>query len=376
MTNIARAGCLATTIIVWFGVCIEGGPKSSGISYKVLSPVTQDNLTVFPVVTESTFDTHSFLTLDEGLRSGSVVVAEEGGTPGLVRPHPPRDGSPEVWEEHPYPQHPRRGAEVNRLMLTNNSDRPLILLAGEIVMGGKQDRVVGKDRLIPARSEPIDLSVFCVEPHRWVGSTALFGGAGFAMAQPSVRLKAMADKDQQAVWDEVARSKKFVADAVSAPAAQAIAGTSSYAKTLENREVQYRMNAVAGPIERSYDKLMHELRAQNAVGAVVAVNGEIVWADIFASGSLLEKYWPKLVRSYAAEAVSAWPGRTKWGAAVPSAGAAQAFLDDFDARRESVESEPGVYRNTEMVGRDFDAFVLTSLLPGTGFNVHIAKMRR
>ena len=376
MTNIARAGCLATTIIVWFGVCIEGGPKSSGISYKVLSPVTQDNLTVFPVVTESTFDTHSFLTLDEGLRSGSVVVAEEGGTPGLVRPHPPRDGSPEVWEEHPYPQHPRRGAEVNRLMLTNNSDRPLILLAGEIVMGGKQDRVVGKDRLIPARSEPIDLSVFCVEPHRWVGSTALFGGAGFAMAQPSVRLKAMADKDQQAVWDEVARSKKFVADAVSAPAAQAIAGTSSYAKTLENREVQYRMNAVAGPIERSYDKLMHELRAQNAVGAVVAINGEIVWADIFASGSLLEKYWPKLVRSYAAEAVSAWPGRTKWGAAVPSAGAAQAFLDDFDARRESVESEPGVYRNTEMVGRDFDAFVLTSLLPGTGFNVHIAKMRR
>jgi len=370
MTTITRVSCLATSIILLSGVRIEGEPKTPGTTYKVLNPVTQDNLTVFPVVTESTYDTHNFLTLDEGLRSGSVVITEEGGSPGLVRPRPG------VWEEHPQGGIPRRGAEVNRLMLTNNSDRPLILLAGEIVTGGKQDRVVGKDRLVPAKSEPIDLSVFCVEPHRWVGSSAVFGGASFTMAQPSVRLKAMADKDQQAVWDEVAKSKISVAGAVPAPAAQAIAGTSSYAKTLENRAVQDRVNAVAAPIERSYDKLMRELRAQNAVGAVVAVNGEIVWADVFASPSLLEKYWPKLVRSYAAEAVSSSPGRAKWGAAAPAAREAQQFLDDFDARRESVESEPGVYRNTELLGRDFDAFVLTSLLPGTGFNVHIAKMRQ
>jgi len=260
-------------------------------------------------------------------------------------------------------------------MLTNNSERPLILLAGEIVAGGKQDRVVGKDRLIPPKGEPIDLDVFCVEPHRWMGASGLFGGVSFAMAQPSVRLKAMADKDQQAVWDEVAKSKNSVAVAVPAPAAQALAATSSYAKTMENRAVQERVDAVAAPIERSYDKLMGELRAQHAVGAVVAVNGEIVWADVFASASLLEKYWPKLIRSYAAEAVSSWTGRAKWGT-VPSVAEAQRFLDDFEARRESVESEPGVYRNTEMIGRDFDAFILTSLLPGTGFNVHIAKMRQ
>lgn len=375
MTTVARAGRLATTIILLFGVRIEGGPKTVGATYKVLDPVTQHNLTVFPVVTESTYDTHSFLTLDEGLRSGSVVVTEEGGSSGLIRPRPPRP--PDVWEDHPAPENrfPRRGAEVNRLMLTNNSERPLILLAGEIVTGGKQDRVVGKDRIIPAKSEPIDLDVFCVEPHRWLETSARFGGLGFAMAQPSVRIKAMADKDQQAVWEEVARSKESVAAAVPAPSAQMLAATSSYATTMENRAVQDSVDAVARPIERSYDKLMSELRAQKAVGAVVAVNGEIVWADIFASASMLEKYWPKLVRSYAAEAVSEWPGQAKWGSA-PSVAEAQRFLDDFDARRESVESEPGVYRNTEMMGRDFDAFILTSLLPNTGFNVHIAKMRR
>ena len=56
-------------------------------------------------------------------------------------------------------------------------------------------------------------------------------------------------------------------------------------------------------MQQSYTQLIHQLRDRNAVGVVVAVNGEIIWADIFASPSLLEKYWPKLVRSYAAEAM-------------------------------------------------------------------------
>jgi sulfur carrier protein ThiS len=374
MSNIARSGCLAAMPILLFCVTLtDGGQnKSAAAVYKALNPVTEGNLTIFPIVTESTFDTHNFLTLDEGLRSGQVVVTEEGGTAGLVRPRTAQP--PVVWQEHPQ-SGPRRGAEVNQLVLTNNSDRPLILLAGEIVTGGKQDRVVGKDRLVPAKGDPIDLGVFCVEPHRWVETSARFGGLGFAMAQPSIRLKAMAEKDQQAVWDQVAQSRESVADVVSPSAAAAIHATSSYAKTMENGALQQRMEAVVAPIERTYEKLIHELRAQKAVGAVVAVNGEIVWADAFASTSLLEKYWPKLVRSYAAEAVSSGLGRVTWRS-TPSTAAAQSFLDDFQARRESVESEPGVYRNTELIGSGFDAFLLTSLLPGTGFNVHVAKMKQ
>jgi hypothetical protein len=351
---------------------LQGGQvKPTGSAYRVLAPSAQDNLVIFPIVTELTPDTHFFLTLDEGLRSGQVVVTEEGGSPGLVRPR-----RPTTLPYPPPPQYPqRRGAEVNRLLLINNSDRPLILLAGEIVTGGKQDRVVSKDRIVPARGEPVDLGVFCVEPHRWVERTAQFGGLGFSMAQPSVRLKAMADKDQQAVWNEVAKSKAAVAQMVPAPAARELAATSSYAATMANGAVQQRVEAMAMPIERSYDKLMRELRAQRAVGAVVAVNGEIVWADVFASAPLLEKYWPKLIRSYAAEAVAA-PGPWMHPVQMPSVKGAQAFLDDFTAPHESIESEPGVYRNTEMIGRDFNAFVLTSLLPGTHFDLHVAKMRR
>ena len=57
---------------------------------------------------------------------------------------------------------------------------------------------------------------------------------------------------------------------------------------------------------------------------VVAVNGQMVWADIFASTNLLEKYWPKLVRSYAAEAYIA---RTATFAK-PDTRAAQAVAKD------------------------------------------------
>jgi hypothetical protein len=53
---------------------------------------------------------------------------------------------------------------------------------------------------------------------------------------------------------------------------------------------------------------------------------------------------------------------------------AQDFLADMEGRREMIESEPGVYRHTEVSGDGFKAFSLTSLLPKTGFDVHVAKM--
>ncbi len=360
---------LKTALAVAFVVA-----AASGADYKVLAPTTQDNLTVFPIVSDTVRDTGGFLTLDEGIRSGQVVVAEEGSS-GMVRPRHRPSNIPDPWpERNPTAEFPQSsGAEVNRLMLVNNSGRPLILLAGEIVTGGKQDRVVGKDRIVPPHSDPIDLSVFCVEPHRWVETSEHFGAEQSMMVQPSVRQKAMAAKNQGQVWDEVARSRQAVVAAAPPAAASALTGTSSYARTMGNSAVQSRVDSVAAPVEKRWDAALGELRARKAVGAVVAVNGEIVWADIFASPALLEKYWPKLVRSYAAEAVSASAnGKSRRTATEKDA---QAFLDDFQARHQSVESEPGVYRTTELEGNGFDAFVLTSLLPGTDFNLHVAKMK-
>ena len=348
--------------------CMRGGEASANSRYQVLDPIRNGNLTIFPVVSSASHDTHSFLTLDEGLRSGEVIVSEAGSVAPLVRP---RHGDG-VWHE----RHSSDGAQVNRLVLVNNSNRPLLLLAGEIVTGGKQDRIIGKDRLVPAESDPIDLSVFCVEPGRWVGASAKFApppvpasGVMGAMVQPSVRSKAMSDKDQHKVWDEVAEARAGMAKAAPAPAAPVIAGTSSYAKVLQNEQVQEKLESVAAPMQQEYQSVIRQLRDRNAVGVVVAVNGEIIWADVFASTNLLEKYWPKLVRSYAAEAVVQ---RAKSSTA--NVKLAQDFLARLEGRREVVESEPGLYRHTEISGDGFKAFELASLLPGTGFELHIAKM--
>jgi hypothetical protein len=356
----------------------RAGEAAAAPGYKVLDPIRHGNLTVFPVVAAKSYPTGEFLTLDEGLRSGEVEVSEAGHVQGLIR----RPSVPAIRND---------GAQVNRLVLVNNSKRPLLLLAGEIVTGGKQDRVIGKDRIVPAESDPVDLSVFCVEPGRWVAtsehfgaSEAMYGGTlgrptkaaqppMAMMAQPSVRAKAMADKDQSQVWAEVRKQQaamETVEVTAAAPqVATEIARTSSYAKVNENEEVKRQVDAVAKPIEQNYQSLIRQLRDRNAVGVVVAVNGRIIWADVFASTDLLEKYWPKLVRSYASEAVV-----TRAKEVDISVSRAQAFLADMEGRREMIESEPGIYRHTEVSGDGFKAFSLTSLLPKTGFDVHVAKM--
>src|SRR4029077_15406339 len=93
--------------------------------YKILAPITHGDLTIFPVVSATSHDTSDFITLDEGIRSGDVVVTEVGNLHSTMRPRPP------------YQTRPYDGAQVNRLVLVNNSKHPLILLAGEVVTGGK-----------------------------------------------------------------------------------------------------------------------------------------------------------------------------------------------------------------------------------------------
>jgi hypothetical protein len=359
---------------------VRAGEEASSSGYKVLDPIRHGSLTVFPVVATKSYATAEFMTLDEGLRSSDVVVTEYGNVRGLMR-------------RQPAPAVQAQSAEVNRLVLINNSKRPLLLLAGEIVAGGKQDRVIGKDRIVPPESDPVDLSVFCVEPGRWVATSEHFGtsgatyggaigspvgaaSAGTMMAQPSVRAKAMGDQDQAEVWAEVRKQQQAVAVEVATTGGvspstptQEIQSTSSYARVMENKDVKEKVDEIAAPIQQNYESLIRQLRDRKAVGVVVAVNGRIIWADVFASTELLERYWPKLVRSYASEAVVT---RAKGGEV--SSTQAETFLGDVEGRRETIEIEPGVYRHAEATGDGFKAFALTSLLPKTGFDLHIAKM--
>jgi hypothetical protein len=356
-----------------------GSSPATSNDYKILAPITHGDLTIFPVVSAKSHDTSDFITLDEGIRSGEVVVTEVGNLHSTMRRRPP------------YQTRPYQGAEVNRLVLVNNSKHPLILLAGEVVTGGKQDRVVGKDRIVPAESDPVDLSVFCVEHGRWTETSTKFDTHASVMLQPSVRMKAMADQDQQKVWDEVGRSRTAMAAALASSASPsatpapgqttetvtgassgdvlALNGTSSYAKARENKAVHAQVESITEPMQKSYESVIKQLRNQNAVGVVVAVKGHIVWADMFASSSLLAKYWPKLLESYATEALT-MPGLR----GEISIKQAEGFLQNWQARHEVVDSEPGLYRQRELIGDKFKAFQLTSLLAKDPFDLHLSKM--
>src|SRR5262249_21945822 len=155
------------------------------------------------------------------------------------------------------------------LVLVNNSKRPLILLAGEIVTGGKQDRVIAKDRIVPAESDPIDLGVFCVEPGRWVATSEKFGTMASYMAAPHVRGSAMAQKNQEQVWAKVKESQEAVVvngPPLPAAAAREVQETSSYARVMANPEVKKHVDAVAEPVQRNYESVIQQLRDRNAVG--------------------------------------------------------------------------------------------------------------
>ena len=328
-------------------------PRPEG-DWRILDPITYENISVFPVVASYGQDTSVFLTLEEGLATGEVVVRERGSEE-MVRG---RDGRP-VY----IPQ--TSGASVNQLVLLNRSKRPLLLLAGELVSGGKQDRVIGKDRIVPVGAPPLPLDVFCVEHGRWTGSSQF--AAALTIVHPSVREKAAVDQKQTEVWDAV-RSGSTAAKPAAAPPARitttelqsAIAGnahTEAYEKIYQSSAVGVSIDDFVAEIQRRFASATSGLKGERVVGVVVAYGGEIAWSDIFASGDLFDHYWHKLLRSYAVEALARPTVRT-----VASREGASEFLRRLNGR-ETMETEPGVYRWSEISEGHLAEIELEALQP-------------
>ena len=63
----------------------------------------------------------------------------------------------------------REHATVPTLIVENRGKSHALLLAGEILLGGKQNRVLVEDVLLPPASGPRDIGVYCVEQGRWAG---------------------------------------------------------------------------------------------------------------------------------------------------------------------------------------------------------------
>jgi hypothetical protein len=336
-------------------------PPPSDANWRLLDPITYENISIFPVVTTLDQDTRGFLTLDEGLSTGEVIVTEQG-TAGLVRT---RDTRPNAAPQY------GGGASVNQLVLVNRSKRPLLLLAGELVSGGKQDRIIGKDRLVPVGAEPLPLDVFCVEHGRWSN------GANFSAAKtivhPSVREQAAVKRNQNDVWNAVtagSTSQTVQVDNAMPPVLTprsiggtiaASAPTQSYAKIYQESPVGVSVEQFVSQLQKRFEKATAHANClkscDRVVGVIVAYGGEVAWSDIFASNDLFERYWPKLLRSYAVEALARPTLRE-----VATTSDAREFLRRPNGR-EIQENEPGVYLWRQITEGQLSLIELQALEP-------------
>jgi hypothetical protein len=262
------------------------------------------------------------------------------------------------------------GASVNQLVLINRSKRPLLLLAGELVSGGKQDRIIGKDRIVPVGAEPLPLDVFCVEHGRWTGSSSQFS-ASKTIVHPSVREQAAVEQKQTEVWAAVAggsTARARSSDALPAPAARlstdaladAIsveAPTQSYRKIYEGARIGGSVDSFVDQLQRRFARATSNLKGERIVGVVVAYGGEVAWSDIFASSDLFHKYCSKLLRSYAVEALARPTLRE-----TASLDDAREFLRRPNGR-EIEETEAGVYRWREITEGQLALIELDALQP-------------
>jgi hypothetical protein len=357
---------MAAVGFLWYSPTGATPPGKQDGEWRLLNPVSFENLTVFPVVSSTGYDTSSFLTLEEGLASGEVTVSEQGAD--IIYRN--RDGSRPTVQNY-------GGPSVNQLVLVNRGKRPLLLLAGELVSGGKQDRVIAKDRIVAPFSEPLPLNVFCVEHGRWSAGSQF--NEARTIVHPSVREQAAVKRKQGDVWAAVTAGTgggipssappPRVDSTELAETIQAEAPTQSYSKIYESRRVSAPVETVVGEIQRRFQKEISGLKGERVVGVVVAYGGEVAWSDIFASDELFNHFWNKLLRSYAVEAVARPTLREK-----TSADDAREFLRRLNGR-EQTESEPGVYRWREINEGGLSQIELDALAPKM-FTLHRLVLRR
>ncbi len=219
-------------------------------------PVVHRHLAVYPVSRRIPGSSEDYLTLDEAHRAGVIII-----------------------KEHP-------SESVPTVVIRNIGGRPIYIIAGEIIIGGKQDRMISHDVLIPAGKE-IEVSVRCVEHGRWRGRTHKFESGG-ALGSSRVRT-ALQFKEQQDVWDEVSAACEEH---------EAFSESGTYGAILSSRDVANQSNPFMNTMKKG-------LKDRNIVGMVMALNGEIVCADIFASPEFFSKVKDKLLQAYVLDAVSA-----------------------------------------------------------------------
>lgn len=180
------------------------------------------------------------------------------------------------------------GGSVNTLRFKNLSRDTIIIGMGDIVKGGKQDRVIEKDTLI-CPGQTLSLSVYCVEQGRWnAGNSGTAFNAYHSNINNVVRKSIVKEKSQARVWDSVSAINKFNSTMTSTGTYTAVTQSAKYNESVK----EYR------------DALSKKIASDTSIVGLVAVTGDrIIGCDIYATSGLFRDHSYNLLSSYISEAI-------------------------------------------------------------------------
>src|SRR5262249_31774948 len=229
----------------------------------------------------------------------------------------------------------------------NSKTEEVFIQSGDIVKGGRQDRTVAYDFILPPRSGKVYVTVWCVEHGRWTQrgneSATTFSSSTTQVATRELKLAAKyagaRGGFQSAVWTNVAIAQQKLHKSLGS-SVRAKESANSLQLTLEQDKVH---KAAAGYTE----KLAGLLKGKtDVIGYAIAINGKVNCADVYASPGLFEKLWPKLLSAAAVEAVAERRPGKKFAAA-----GAQAIQDFLAKADKGQAAKQQVSRRIRMVVR-------------------------
>jgi hypothetical protein len=254
---------------LWYAAGGTAPPQASATEPRVSAPLAHDNLTVYFVHGPDAITNAKIATLQEALDAGWAVVHETG--------------------------------DVNTLAVENlSSEYELFIQEGDMIKGGKQDRMIAVDMLVPPRSGRVPFPAHCVESGRWTnrgGEAATHFTKSDQFAVGNELRIANAAGQQGEVWKTVKVQQDKLSMNVGVNVNSAESET-SLQLALENGAVRAKVAEFEQALRAAGEK------RPNVIGVVFVLNGQVRGHEEYGSNALFLKAWPKLLRSAAADAVA------------------------------------------------------------------------
>lgn len=306
--------------------------KLTGGTYRISGPYTVKNLNVFLLHGPDTIKDKDFLTLGEAME-GKKITVEETGT-------------------------------VNTLIVQNTGDVTIYILGGEIVKGGKQDRVLQHDIIVPP-GKKLSISAFCVEQGRWSArgkeDVKTFNSSSNVLSSKGQKLAARVSGKQNEVWDKVSVTQ----DKLSKSAGESVKAReseSSLELTLGNKKLAASLDEYTKELSGLLDG------RKDVVGYGFIINGQINSVDIYGSAALFRKFWPKLLKAAATEALEDYQGDSKFVAGTPED--IKKFMLDADKAEKTREK---VTERTVLEKRDAPSSIMLESKDAQNDDVTVRK---